>query len=686
MSDNWAICIGINRYDNLKPLEYAQRDAEAMSGFFNTSARFKRVYLLAEDAPSLPSDFGNPLQARPTFGNLMRFLRVRFDERFLDPSDTLWFFFAGHGRRDRDQDYLLPIDADPGDVEKTAIPVRHVAERLRRSGANNIVLLLDACRNEGARGGEGLGLDRQQGAVTICSCSPSEFSYEIAELGHGAFTHGLLEALRMEGGQNCATVERLDSYLMSRVPEICREYGKPRQTPSTFLEPLSKRHLILLPARALPDDLDPLKIEALDAETKGDLKEAEQLWRRIIAVAPGDAKVMEALKRVWEKQKEEDDRRAALNERQPQFPTPEKQPSLRDSEKERKAKDGLRGWISRRSLLSKAAATASVAVAATGGILAYPYLTGSPRTETRSEIVPVTTVNAMGVVITTEIETIKVFGLPVGADDTVDFSILPAGRFVMGSPMDEPLRINDNEERVPIDIASIAFSRTTITQGLWRAVILAHRQEIDVPLSSDPSSFRGDDERPVETVNWLQAMEFCARLSALTERTIRLPSEAEWEYACRAGTETAFHFGPTLTPALANYCGAGGAVCGTSFGKDIANLDYRGSSYPNGAYADGPVGKFDGSTKRVRSYPANRFGLFQMHGNVWEHCLDHWSASLMAIPRDGQPFQSNDDQHVIRGGSFSHNPALCRSAYRDYMEETNHGWEGRVGFRVVCEL
>src|SRR5207245_7231515 len=113
--------------------------------------------------------------------------------------------------------------------------------------AENVILLLDACRNEGARDGQGVGAERQPGMVTIFSCSPNERSCEIGELQHGAFTHTLLEGLRLEGAGNCATVERLDRHLRFRVPELCARYKKPRQTPYTNAEPIEKRHLILLP-------------------------------------------------------------------------------------------------------------------------------------------------------------------------------------------------------------------------------------------------------------------------------------------------------------------------------------------------------------------------------------------------------------------------------------------------------
>lgn len=671
MSENWAICIGINRYDNLRPLEYAQQDAQAMCDFFSTTAHFSRVYYLAEEAPPLPSDFGSPLQSRPTFGNLMRFLRVRFEQRFLRPSDNLWFFFAGHGRRERDQDYLLPIDADPGNVEETGISVHHIAERLKRSGADNVVLLLDACRNEGARDGEGLGLDRQQGAVTVCSCSPSEFSYEIAELRHGAFTYGLLEGLRMEGQQNCATVERLDNYLKFAVPDLCRKYGKPRQTPSTFVEPLAKRHFILLPALALPEDLEPLKLEALEAEANGNFAEAEQLWWRINAVAPADAQTREGIRRVTLKREPDSgDNRGVTG-------SPQQIASRGNAVTLPK--------IPRRTLLYGVGATgllASIGVSA-WVVRNRGTLRPSPM---RAETVPVTTVDAMGEMLDTRWESVETFSQPIDADNAVEFSVLPARTFKMGSPNDELLRVSKFEQQIEVTIGRIAVSRTTITQRIWRAVLAAHPDQISISLLAAPSSFPGDD-RPVETVTWQQANEFCARLSNLMERIIRLPSEAEWERACRADTTTAFHFGPTLTPMLANYCGTGGAVCGMSFGENVSRPDYADVAYPDGAYAKGPPGTFYGSTKPVRSYPPNRFGLFEMHGNVWEHCLDNWNPDLGSIPRDGSPFvDPKSSVRVLRGGSFSHNPAICRSAYRDWMKETLTGWEGRVGFRVVCVI
>ncbi|TCL74656.1 SUMF1/EgtB/PvdO family nonheme iron enzyme [Rhizobium sp. BK251] len=704
MSQNLAVCIGINRYDNLKPLDYARQDAEAVSSFFSKEAGFKDVYFLAEDAPPLKSDYGQPLQSRPTFGNLMRFLRVRFEQPFMEPSDNLWFFFAGHGRRERDQDYLLPLDADPGNVEETGIPVRYVAERLRKSGAENVILLLDACRNEGARDGQGVGLERQKGTVTVSSCSPAEFSYEISDLGHGAFTYGLLEGLKLHGEQNCATVERLDGYLQTRVPEICRMHGKPRQTPCTFAEPLSKRHFILLPSAALPEDLEPLKIEALQAEAIGDLALAEQLWWRINAVSPTDAQSREAIRRIAAKleriaeherhKKIEGDELDGGDEPLPEGhededgdkkPTkPEKEGGAAEQGKEEEKHENKElGWrFSRRKVFAGIAATALLG---NTGFYIYSRFMKSALPAVRTEMVSVQSVDTLGASLPADWQEVSYFTQYIDDRNAIDFSMVPAGEFSMGSPMGEDLR-RDNEGPVFMRLRQFAMSRTAITQAQWRALVVAQPQAKRWALPIDPSSFKGD-ELPVETINWQQAWEFCARLSALTGLVCRLPSQAEWEYACRARTTTPFHFGPTLTSDLANYCGTGGAVCGTSFGKDVASLEYDGIAYENGSYALGPEGVFNGSTKPVRTYPQNRFGMFEMHGNVWEHCLDNWTARLADIPGDGSAYVGGrPDLHVLRGGSWSHNPAICRSAYRESISETNRGWEGRIGLRVVCEV
>jgi len=166
-------------------------------------------------------------------------------------------------------------------------------------------------------------------------------------------------------------------------------------------------------------------------------------------------------------------------------------------------------------------------------------------------------------------------------------------------------------------------------------------------------------------VSWFDAMEFCNRLSQRTGRTYTLPSEAQWEYACRAGTTTPFHFGATITAELANY------------DADVT-------------YANGPKGVSRKVTTSVASFPANAWGLHDLHGNVWEWCLDHWHNSYEGAPSDGSawldPVQSEEEDkeksRLLRGGSWNHNPGHCRSAHRFLSMPVIAYFN--VGFRVVC--
>jgi uncharacterized caspase-like protein len=125
MSKNWAICIGINEYHSLKPLRFAQRD------FCLNEARFEKVYFFVEGAEDIQAAYGSPLRSEPTFGNLERFFDVRFREPFLGVRDNLWFFFAGHGRRYGKQDYLMPMDGNPGNVVRTGLAIADISNRLR---------------------------------------------------------------------------------------------------------------------------------------------------------------------------------------------------------------------------------------------------------------------------------------------------------------------------------------------------------------------------------------------------------------------------------------------------------------------------------------------------------------------------------------------------------------------------
>jgi formylglycine-generating enzyme required for sulfatase activity len=235
---------------------------------------------------------------------------------------------------------------------------------------------------------------------------------------------------------------------------------------------------------------------------------------------------------------------------------------------------------------------------------------------------------------------------------------IPAGSFLMGSPEDEPERSDDEGPQHEVTLGAFCMAQTPITQAQWRAV--AAWQKLERDLKPDPSQFKGAN-RPVEQVSWLDALEFCCRLSQRTGQRYGLPSEAQWEYACRAGSTTTFHCGATLTPELANY-----------------DCTY--------VYGNGTKGTYREQTTEVASFPANGWGLHDMHGNVLEWCEDHWHESYNFAPGDDQPWlipaAADDEGRLLRGGSWSFGPRNCRSACRDRGRPDDAGSD--VGFRVVC--
>jgi formylglycine-generating enzyme required for sulfatase activity len=215
---------------------------------------------------------------------------------------------------------------------------------------------------------------------------------------------------------------------------------------------------------------------------------------------------------------------------------------------------------------------------------------------------------------------------------------IPAGSFQMGSPDTEAGRASDEGPQHRVQLQSFFLGQTPVNQAQWKEV--ASWPQVNLKLNPDPANFKGAN-RPVEQVSWEEAMEFCRRLSQRTNLFYTLPSEAQWEYACRAGTTTPFAFGDTLTPDIANYDG-------------------------NSAYGSGPKGQYREETTDVGSFAANAWGLQDMHGNLWEWCLDHWHYDYRGAPDDGSAWVIGGDQtlRLLRGGSWSGNPRSCRSAHR----------------------
>jgi formylglycine-generating enzyme required for sulfatase activity len=300
-------------------------------------------------------------------------------------------------------------------------------------------------------------------------------------------------------------------------------------------------------------------------------------------------------------------------------------------------------------------------------------------------------------------------GASAADDPALTMIWIPPGRFWMGSPAEEVDRSGNEGPLHWVQLQGFFISQTPITQAQWREVAQwkpRQGEQWGRELTADPSFFRpnkeigakaglgrkitkgllsrtrgsqpetsAQDQHPVERVSWEDAMEFCHRLSQRTGRHYTLPSEAQWEYGCRAGTRTPFAFGETLSDELANY-----NACET--------------------YGKGPKGEFRQQTTPVGMFPANAWGLQDMHGNVWEWCLDHWHEGYEGAPEDGSgwfvPGQSKDEgstrevevsageagSRLLRGGSWLHDPGYCRSADRGHDRPAYALYA--IGFRVVC--
>ena len=254
-------------------------------------------------------------------------------------------------------------------------------------------------------------------------------------------------------------------------------------------------------------------------------------------------------------------------------------------------------------------------------------------------------------------------------DISLDMVLIPGGTFIMGALKEEAESSDRERPQHKVTVPSFLLGRYPVTQAQWRMV--ASWSQVERRLNPDPSNFKGDN-RPVEQVSWEEAVEFCQRLSVKTGRTYRLPSEAQWEYACRSViTEQLsvtseelsveewnkkyhqpFHFGETLSDELANY---------RAQDEKIGNTVYKG------AYGRGIEGKYQKETTEVGIFPPNNFGLHDMHGNVWEWCEDDWHDDYEGAPEDGSPWLeegATDTYKVVRGGSWYLNPANCRSASR----------------------
>jgi formylglycine-generating enzyme required for sulfatase activity len=241
--------------------------------------------------------------------------------------------------------------------------------------------------------------------------------------------------------------------------------------------------------------------------------------------------------------------------------------------------------------------------------------------------------------------------------ESIELVEIPGGEFNMGSPHSEVDRKNDEGPQRRVKVPRFFISRYEITQAQWRA-IASMEIKVSLDLNQHPSYFKGD-KKPVESVSWHDALEFCLRLSRVTGRQYRLPSEAQWEYACRGGSATPFCWGENICDEAVNY---------------DARFPYGGAQ----------KGDCRSTTINVGSLGvANNFGLCDMLGNVWEWCQDVYHHSYEGAPVDGSAWLGRDSlPRVVRGGSWRAPAVHCGSAARN--SNPPNTLDNDIGFRVVC--
>ncbi|BFM38213.1 bifunctional serine/threonine-protein kinase/formylglycine-generating enzyme family protein [Synechocystis sp. LKSZ1] len=259
------------------------------------------------------------------------------------------------------------------------------------------------------------------------------------------------------------------------------------------------------------------------------------------------------------------------------------------------------------------------------------------------------TVNHQGQIIKKTPGKAKFYRENLGKGVFLDMVYIAGGTFLMGSPESEPGSYAHERPQHRVRVPSFWIGKYAVTQVQWETI-----------MRSNPSYFKGPN-RPVECMSWNKCKEFCQKLSKLTGKRYRLPSEAEWEYACRAGTTTPFNCGETITIASANYA-------------------------DNNAYDKERKGQYRKQTAEVGSFSSNAWGLYEMHGNVWERCEDGWHNNYQGAPIDGSAWTDNHSSTamiVLRGGSWDNNPTRCRSAFRRNSDRDYNAIN--IGLRLVLK-
>ncbi len=652
----FALLIGVSEYaEGLPALPAATKDVAAMQRVLGD-----RSLGAFDDVKVLPP---------PTSQEMAETIEEWLSQRKSD--DLILLFFSVHGLKDnRSALYFAASNTRRQLIQSTAFEARKLHDLLRYSHPKQQVIILDCCFSGafGAKDDGDMGLKQQltaEGRVVLTSTSAVDYAFEDKESDMSVYTRYLVEGIETGAadvnGDGFITVDELHKFASGKVKKV-----------STVMSP----DIIALQGQgydirlaSAPQDKPELKYRKEVEQKARTAKFTPPARRYLNSLRQGyglsdevaDAIEAEVLKPFRDYQRKLVEYYETLEE------TLADDPNLG-----RGHLMDLKEYQKYLGLKDKDVRPIEEELAGRALFLEPEPIKRTPASETT---VKQTTakhptfsfetvrVNEQGKVIETIPGEAEYFAEDLGNNITLEMVRVPGGKFLMGAAKGEEGASDDEYPQHEVTVPEFWMGKVAVTQEQWAAVAALKKVERDLEL--DPAKFKGE-KRPVEKVSWEEAIEFCKRLSQYSEQLYSLPSEAQWEYACRAGTTTPFHFGPTITTDLANYEGT--------------DWTYNGKAF-TGNYGKGPKGVYREETMNVESFKPNAFGLYDMHGNVWEWCLDDWHNSYKDEPKDAIAWESSNELKVMRGGSWYDISLFCSTAFR--LRNARDYRDSFIGFRVI---
>jgi formylglycine-generating enzyme required for sulfatase activity/uncharacterized caspase-like protein len=635
MTKRIALLIGVSEYGaEIPPLLAAPRDVAAMQQVLADPSR------------------GNFEVWEPLINPDLAQFQIAVQRLFttLKKSDVGLLFFSGHGLVDDNNHlYLATKGTSKAYYKATSVPANFIQGLSKESYSKRQIIILDCCYSGAFAEGwklKSVGLDLQQelgaeGRVVLTSSNKTQLSFQQEDGDVSLYTQYLVEGLKTgaaANGDGRIYAQELHQYVKNKVQEV-----KPAMEPDIICDGEGFNILISL-APVNDPSLEFTKLVE-NSVRNGEISRYRRdiLKKRQAELTLTDAEVETIINRVLEpfirrSANLEEYRIAYQEEVTKSYP-------LEDS-----LAQELRDWGQECLGLTPEDITKIESEITT---LITPFQSKVRRDETPNIITFPKENNRQQ-------KQAEFFTEDLSNGITLEMVKIPAGSFLMGTEEAEVIRLCKEYEtdwfkcEMPqhrVNLQEFYLGKYSVTQEQYQAI-----------MGNNPLRFKDNPKNPVESVSWDNAQEFCQKLNEKTGKKYRLPSEAEWEYACRAGTTTSFYFGETISTDQANYDG------NYTFGK-------------------GKKGVYREKTTPVGSFPANKFGLYDLHGNVWEWCQDVWHENYENVPKDGSSWDENSSQtnvRSLRGGSWSFGPRNCRSAGRDWYYADFCDYD--IGFRLAVSF